>query len=196
MADPAIAAKRRSLFWMAAFIIGTFGTGIAARSIGLGGVWTMIVMLPPMLLLIPMIRSVERSSAAQGCASPALKRYNRRALIWSFTYVAALFLAITVDQKMKPEGPLLWIVGVLPALPILYMVWSFYRYLVEETDEYLKMRNVGNALFGLGLLLTVATIWGFLESFRLVPHAPGWLAVPVWGIGLGVAQIWRWARGS
>ena len=191
-----VTARRKAIFWMAMFLIGTFGTGIAARIVGLSGIWTMIVMVPPMLLLIPLVRSVERSSTAQGCASPALKQYNRRALTWSFAYVAMLFFAITVNDKLQPQGPLLWVIAILPALPILYMVWSFHRYLAEETDEYLKMRNIGNALFGLGVVLAVATVWGFLESFRVVPHAPGWLVVPLWGIGLGAAQIWRMARGS
>ena len=196
MNDDPTTARRRSLFWALAFLVGTFGTGIAARMVGLSGVWTMIVMLPPMLLLIPLVRSTERNNAAQGCASPALRQYNRRALIWAFAYVATLFLAVTIHDSLRPHGPLLWLIGVMPSLPILYMVWSLYRYLIEETDEYLKMRNAGNALFGLGLLLVVATFWGFLESFGALPHAPGWLAVPVWAIGLGVAQIWRWARGS
>ncbi|WP_077146864.1 hypothetical protein [Sphingopyxis sp. KK2] len=191
-----VAARRSSVFWVALFLIGMFGTGIGARVAGLSGVWTMIVMLPPMLLLIPMIRSVERSSAAQGCASPALQRYNRRALTWSFAYVAMLFLAITVNDRLHPQGPLLWAIAILPALPILYMVWSFHRYLVEETDEYLKMRNIGNALVGMGVVLAVATVWGFLESFGVVPHAPGWLVVPLWGFGLGAAQIWRMVRGA
>src|SRR3546814_1486161 len=93
-----------------------FGTGFGARFAGLDGIWTMIVMLPPMLLLIPLIRSTERSGNLAGCTSPALKRYNRRGLIWSFSYVAALFFAVSFNDWLKHEGPLLWLIAVLPAL--------------------------------------------------------------------------------
>src|SRR3546814_826705 len=86
--------------------------------------------------------------------------------------------------------------AVLPALPIIYFVWALYRYLVEETDEYLKLRYAINALFGLGFLLIVGTVWGFLESFKVVPHVESWTVVPVWAIGLGVAQIWQRMRGA
>src|SRR3546814_2553746 len=94
------------------------------------------------LLLIPLVRSTERSGNIAGCNSPALKRYNRRVLIWAFAYVAALFFAISVNNVLNPEGPVLCLIAVLPALPIVYFVWVLYRYLIEETDEYLKMRNV------------------------------------------------------
>ena len=194
--DTAPPARRAPLFWGLAFVFAMFGMGIAARAAQLDGVWSMIVMLPPMLLLIPLVRSTERGGNFAGCTSPALKRYNRRGLIWAFTYMAALFFAVTVHDKWNPEGPLLWLIAVLPALPIVYFVWSLYRYLIEESDEYLRMRYVGHALFGLGLLLIVATVWGFLESFKLVPHVESWMVVPVWGIGLGLAQIAYRVRGS
>lgn len=196
VAEAAPASGRRPLWWGAIFIIATFGTGIAARVIGLNGFWSMAIMLPPMLLLIPLIRSTERDGNLAGCTSPALQRYNRRGLIWAFTYVAALFFAISVNDWLRPEGLLLWLIAVLPALPIVYFVWALYRYLVEETDEYLKMRYVGDALFGLGLLLIVSTVWGFLESFKVVPHIQSWIVVPVWGIGMGLSQIRRRIGGS
>lgn len=197
MAEEAAASGQRSpLLWGLAFMVAMFGTGIFARTVDLNSFWSMAVMLPPMLLLIPLIRSVERGGNLAGCNSPALNRYNRRGLVWAFGYVAALFFAISVNDWLAPEGPLLWLIAVLPALPIVYFVWALYRYLVEETDEYLKMRYVGDALFGLGLLLIVSTIWGFLESFEVVPHVASWIVVPVWAIGLGLSQIRRRIRGS
>jgi hypothetical protein len=115
-------------------------------------------------------------------------------LIWSFAYIGALFGAITVYHELKPTGPLLWLIAVLPALPILYFVWAVGRYLTEETDEYQRMKQVTSALFATGWLLILATIWGFLETFEVVPHVPSWAVIPVWAIGLGVAQIWAAMR--
>ena len=45
-----------------------------------------------------------------------------------------------------------------------------WNLLVEETDEYLRYRTIRSYLFGLGTLLTLATIWGFFEQFNLVFH--------------------------
>jgi hypothetical protein len=173
-----------------------FGAGIFARTIDLNEFWSMAIMVPPMLLLIPMVKSAQkRQRAMGGHVSPAILAYNRRMLIWSFAYMAALFGAITVHNHWHPTGPILWLVAVIPALPIIYFVWALGRYLAEQSDEYIRMQQVTAALFATGWLLVLATFWGFLETFGVAVHVPAWAAVPVWAIGLGVAQIWRAVRG-
>jgi hypothetical protein len=188
--------RRISLYWGAAFVIGTFGTGTLARYFQLDGWLTMAVMIPPMLLLIPFLRSVERANIQAGNSSPAMQRYNRRALIFAFGYMAALFAAIGATDMFKPQGAVAWVLAILPSLPIAYMVYAMGRYLTEEDDEYLRMKAASAALIATGLLLVVATTWGFLESFGLVPHQPGWWAVPVWAVGLGLGQLVMKARES
>jgi hypothetical protein len=190
------ARKSTAWIWAAAFVIGMFGAGIFARAIDLNEYWSMAIMIPPMLLLIPLVKSAQKSQAACGNVSPAILAYNRRMLIWSFAYVIALFGAISIYKQLEPSGPVLWLIAVLPSLPILYFVWALGRYLVEETDEYIRMTQVSSALFATGWLLVLATIWGFLETFGVAAHVPSWAAVPLWAIGLGVGQIWRKTRGS
>ena len=36
----------------------------------------------------------------------------------------------------------------------------------------------------------------FLEMFELVPHIWAWWVLPVWAIGLGLAQLWQKVRGA
>lgn len=177
--------------WGVAFVAAMFGAGIFARVVNLNAFWSMAIMIPPMLLLVPFLRSAQQHGKALGCSSRALVRYNRRSLIWSFAYVAALFVTITVKSQFDPKGVLLWLIAILPVLPIGYFVYTLHAYLREEDDEYLKKHFVEQALWGLGALLLLATLWGFLESFDLVPHAHGWLALPVWALGMGVAGIWN-----
>jgi hypothetical protein len=180
--------------WAAAFIVGMFGTGGLARLAHLNAFWSMAVMLPPMLLLIPMVKTAERAQAAGGCGSAAVKSYNRRMLVCSFAYVAALFGAIAATNGLRPQGALAWMLAILPSLPILAMLWSMARYLVEESDEYMRLKAVNAALSATGLLLCVATFWGFLETFGLVVHQPSWWAVPIWAIGLGLGRVVDRAR--
>jgi hypothetical protein len=78
---------------------------------------------------------------------------------------------------------------VLPALPIFFFIWAMGAYLVEESDEYLRQRQIIAALCATGFLLAVATGYGFLETFKLVPHIESWAAVPVWAVGLAFGNV-------
>lgn len=190
------AGIRKSHLWGAAFIIGMFGLGSLSRALEWGGWQTMVAVGVPMLLLIPMIRSLERENKTKGCVTPAMRAYNRRSLIFAFSYMAALFIAILATDAWKPTGVLAYALAILPSLPLIYMVYAMSKYLSDETDEYLRMKAIMAALFGTGVLLVVATVWGFLESFSLAPHQPSWWAVPVWAIGLGIGQLWQKVRGA
>jgi hypothetical protein len=182
-------AKRARIWWSVAFVAGMGIAGGIINSVELGFVGSLAVALVPMLMLIPLVRSAERAQAASGCTTPAMRRYNRRFLVMSFGYVLTLFAALGTTRQMTIEGPLLWVLALLPTIPIMGMIWTIARLLVEETDEYQRMRMVRASLIATGLLLVVATLWGFLEMFGLVPHVEIWAAFPVWALGLGVGQF-------
>ncbi len=46
-----------------------------------------------------------------------------------------------------------------------------------------------------GLLLAVATFWGFLTTFGVASAVPMWTAVPVWCLGLGLGHVIGKVRG-
>jgi hypothetical protein len=182
-------AKRMRFVWGGAFVI---AMGVAAGIIGsgdLGTIGSLAVALVPMMLLIPFVRSAERAQTELGCVTPAIRRYNRRFTAMSFGYVIALFAAIGLDREGQVHGPLLWLLALLPALPIMGMIMTMARLLVEETDEYQRMRIVRASLVATGLLLAVASVWGFLEMFALVPHVWAWAVFPVWAVGLAFGQL-------
>ncbi len=197
-APPAKPAKNaRSLhpaIWAAGFTLGMAATGYLEMHdyVGRGG--AIVLMVLSSLLLIPMIRAAQRRADACGVNSPALRDYNRRFMVWTFGYMAALTIAITIYQKVDFSGSLLWLMGLLPAVPVLGMIWTMARYLREEADEYLRLRTVNAALVATGILLAAATAWGFLEMFRAVPHVPAWAAVPLWAVGLSIGQFWQARR--
>lgn len=143
-----------------------------------------------MLLLVPMIRSMRSAGPTGSGTGPAAIRYTKRIGISSALYVLGLGIAITIDRRMELSTALAFAIAMLPVLPIFGMIWSMGRYLVEEKDEYLRHRAAMASLAGLGLLLGVASFWGFLETFGIVPHAEGWWAVPIWAVGMGLSQGW------
>jgi hypothetical protein len=75
--------------------------------------------------------------------------------------------------------------AVLPALPIIAIFALVGRYLLEEQDEYLRMRMVRQILWTTGLTLAATTLWGFLEDAGL-PHLPMFYVSVFWFAGLGV----------
>jgi hypothetical protein len=75
--------------------------------------------------------------------------------------------------------------AVLPALPIIAIFVLVGRYLIEEQDEYLRMRMVRQILWATGLTLAATTLWGFLEDAGL-PHVPMFYVSVFWFAGLGI----------
>jgi hypothetical protein len=84
-------------------------------------------------------------------------------------------------------GPLAWVVAILPGLAIVGVFVSIGLYLVEERDEYVRVMMVRQTLWASGFALSVATVWGFLESFELVGHVDAYYIAVLWfgGLGLG-----------
>ena len=121
--------------------------------------------------------------------SPATRRYNVRVLVLSLVYALALLGAVYGFKHHLLAGPLAWIVAVLPALAIVGVFGSIGLYLVEEKDEYLRVMMVRQTLWASGFALSIATVWGFLESFELVSHVESYYVAVLWfgGLGLGAA---------
>lgn len=194
-ANPELAAARRSTaLWAAAFFAGTFGVAGSSLVFDLGSGLSTALFLAGMLLLIPFVRSAERSQRLRGSSSSALRRYSRRMIVISFLYVATLMGAIWLSKIGSYPTPIHVAIAIAPSLPIAAMVWAMGRLLVEEQDEYLRSRHIHHALAATGFTLVVATVWGFLEQFQLAPHIPAYWVFPAWAIGLGLSQAWSAVR--
>ncbi len=122
-------------------------------------------------------------------SSRALKRYNRRVIILSLIYAAFLLAAVYGFKHHLLSGPIAWVAAVLPALPIIAILFTVGRYITEETDEYLRMMMVRQALIASAFTLSIATVWGFLENFDLVPHVYAYYAQILWFLGLGLGKV-------
>lgn len=121
--------------------------------------------------------------------SPAQRRYNKHVVILSLVYAVTLIVVVTLFAQRLIGGPLAYLVGVLPALPIIGIFLAVGRYLIDEKDEYLRMLMVRQSLIASGFTLSVLTIWGFLESVDLVPHVDAYYAAVLWFVGLGIGAI-------
>ena len=109
-------------------------------------------------------------------------------------YVLAVFGVSYWFNTSPPDGVLKYLLAIVPALPIIAVFFVMGRYLVEETDEFVRLRQMIALLLGIGITLTFCVIWGFLEIYADVPRIG--LFNIVWGfflsfgIGHGVANWW------
>jgi hypothetical protein len=188
------AARRRMGLWGTAFVIGTFGVAGLGFFLDIAPWLVAAMFLAAMLLFIPFVRAGEAYQQATGSGSPALRRYSRRFMVASFAYSIALMAAVWLREQGSWPTPMLVAIALAPAIPVLGMIWTMARLILEEQDEYLRAGYAQDALFATGLMLALATTWGFLEMFDLVPHLPSWWVFPAWAISLGIGQIWRRAR--
>jgi len=121
--------------------------------------------------------------------SQALKNYNVRVIWLTALYGVFLIAAVYGFKHHLLSGFVAWIAAVLPALPIIGIFAAMGRYLVEESDEYVRSLIVRQSLWASGFALSVATIWGFLESFELVGHVDSYMIAVVWFFGQGVGSV-------
>jgi len=121
--------------------------------------------------------------------SPANRRYNVRVVILSLIYSALLIGAVYGFKHHLVGGAFAWVVAVLPALPIIGIFAAIGLYLVEEQDEYVRMLMVRQTLWASGFSLSIATTWGFLESFGMVSHVEVYWVSVLWFGGLGLGAL-------
>jgi hypothetical protein len=116
-------------------------------------------------------------------------RYNWRVVWLTLLYAGFLISAVYGFKHHLVPQPLKYPVAILPALPIIGIFVAIGKYLVEEEDEYVRMLMVRQVLWASGFALSLATVWGFLDSFDLVGHADGYYIVIAWFFGLGIGGL-------
>jgi hypothetical protein len=127
--------------------------------------------------------------------SPAERRYVVR--MWVAAGLCVLFSAVAalVFRLGHPHGVVAYLVGVLPALPIMGALVYTGVYLGEEKDEFQRNLLVQALLGGTGGILAATTAWGYLEDFAHAPHLDLiWVYPAFWlfaGISYGVVW-WRY----
>ena len=122
--------------------------------------------------------------------SPAMRRYLKRLSGFMLTYLIFIFVAGYAFRHYAPQGVLAVGLAILPALPVIGVIWTVFRLLAEETDEYMRMLFVRQAMFATGFCLTIMTVWEFLQNYEVVSHdTHGFGTTFVWFIGLGVGAL-------
>ena len=78
--------------------------------------------------------------------STAMRRYMLRFIPAMLAYVVVLTGSILTFEHLRPTGPLLWVVAVAPALPIIAVIAIMGLYLMEEADEFQRVDGLAGDL--------------------------------------------------
>ena len=151
------------------------------------GLWLAATIAVPALALIWCVWVTLRHRREGACGPSAANRaYLRRFFPMIGLYVVCLFAAVWLHDRLAVTGPPAVLLAILPALPLIGVIWALGRLVVEETDEYLRAQTVRQFMVATGFMLCVTSIWGFLDQFDQVPHMPMYWAFIIWCVGLGV----------
>ena len=115
-------------------------------------------------------------------------QYTIGIMVCMLLYVAALFGSIASIQHQHPTGPLLYILAVLPALPIGGTIVVFHRY-IAEVDEYIRAVVVRRFVTATGATLFLTTAIGFLENGTGKTIMPLYLVYPMFWMMFAVASL-------
>ena len=121
--------------------------------------------------------------------SSAKRRFMRMHLILSVLYIALVLLASWFVPDDAKATPMVIFWAVLPGLVVIGWIWNMGRYLMEMSDEYLRLLEIRKILVATGLTLAVSAGWGIIELFAAVPRLPVFFVFPIWCLGLMVGQI-------
>ncbi len=127
-----------------------------------------------------------------GKPGSAQRRYVIRLLALMSLYLSLLVIAVRFLGRADPvTGPLAFVLGILPALPVIGVFWAIGRLIVETKDEYQRMLLVRQTLVATAVAMAAATAWGFLENFDLVPHIDAYYWAIAWFGGLGIGALFN-----
>ena len=121
--------------------------------------------------------------------SPAHRRYTWRVAGAMAAYLVTLFAAEILIDKRHLAGPLAYALATLPGLCVAGVFWALARLLVEEKDEFLRTLLVRQILIASGITMVVASIYSFLEMYRLVQPTHGFYIVWLFFLALGLGGI-------
>jgi hypothetical protein len=121
------------------------------------------------------------------------KQANRRFVTVTITsmavFVSVCLVLARADDVSAVPPPVLWIGSVIPVAALLTPVWAHWRYL-NEIDEFLRSIQLKAIFGGLGVLLVLASSWGFVELYIDAPKISMFWLNPLYWIAYSVGAVY------
>ena len=124
----------------------------------------------------------------------AKRRYMSAMMGSSLAYLAATF-GVSFLHNPDNDGTAFGIVlSAIPAIFLLMMVWSVWRYL-GEMDEVARFEHTQAMIAGLFAVLAITGGWGLVELFNdSLPRLPMFFVFPFFFIVFGLVSCLKYKR--
>ena len=117
----------------------------------------------------------------------ANQRYIREFGVVVAAYAASVFVTPVLIYALRPEGPALNALALLPALPIAAIFVVMGRY-ISASDEYVRGRLIFSLLAGAAIVFSAVTAWDFLRVYTDAPPIPPFVVGPGFFATFGLVQ--------
>ena len=112
-----------------------------------------------------------------------------RVFIVTAIYIASFAGASYLIKQVGVSRPLAFGLALIPGLAIAGMFYNTLWMITATKDEFMRMLAVRQQLIAAGFAMSVASVWGFLEQFKLVEHVEAFYIVVLWAVGLFIGQL-------
>ena len=179
-------ATRLCLAAAGSSVLSALGLMFLWKSDALDTTTTYVLAIVPISLMV--FAFVKGLSLTRDNARATHRYLLRMALVMAF-YLITLFLAEHFIEDRGVTGPLAALLALLPGLSFAGVIWIFGGLIVEEQDEFYRMLYVRQGLVATGISFTLAAIWGFLETYKIVDPVAAFWWPTIWCFGLGIGAI-------
>ena len=118
----------------------------------------------------------------------ASRRYQYRLLPTMLVYVLFTFIAKWSFDHLHPTGLTVYLLALLPALPLVGSIAIVGLYIAEESDEFERSILIQSMLWGFAAALAIGSVWGSLEQFANAPHRSAFYAYLSFWIVSAISQ--------
>jgi hypothetical protein len=121
-------------------------------------------------------------------ATTAKKAYQRSVMQFMACYIVVLFSSSWFVKHDGAEHFYLYFWSVIPAIPVIGVIWRMGVYLREEKDEYQRWMTMQSILFGTGAVMAAIVVNDFIRAFAKSPGLPPFWLFLIFCAGMGLTQ--------
>lgn len=154
----------------------------------------MMLWIPVAICLGMIVYTSWRRHRIVGTVSPASRKFWRRLVAAVALGFVGLAVSGVVWTQYGYDASGTNLLGMLPYLGLVGIVWCIHQYIADEDDEYLRWQAVRQTLIAGCITLIIAALWGGLAYSGLLPA--GWVGMTllIWLGGLGIGQLYNEMR--